>query len=59
MQEYLNSFAAQARQLTVVGIVFLVVTSIMMMKNIEAAFNRIWRVGSPARLSSFCCTGRC
>ncbi|WP_271274048.1 virulence factor BrkB family protein [Aliamphritea hakodatensis] len=54
VQEYLNSFAAQARQLTVVGIVFLVVTSIMMMKNIEAAFNRIWRVGEPRKgLSSF------
>lgn len=54
VQEYLNSFAAQARQLTVVGIVFLVITSIMMMKNIEAAFNRIWRVSEPRKgLSSF------
>lgn len=54
VQEYLNSFAAQAKQLTVVGIVILVVTSIMMMKNIEAAFNRIWRVGEPRKgLSSF------
>lgn len=54
VQEYLNSFAAQARKLTAVGAVFLFVTSILMMKNIEAAFNRIWRVSEPRKgLSSF------
>lgn len=54
VQEYLNSFASQARKLTAVGAVFLFVTSILMMKNIEAAFNRIWRVSEPRKgLSSF------
>ncbi|MEH6577843.1 MAG: YihY family inner membrane protein [Amphritea sp.] len=54
VQEYLSSFASQARKLTVVGLVFLFVTSIMMMKNIEAAFNHIWRVSEPRKgLSSF------
>lgn len=54
VQEYLNGFSAQARKLTAVGAVFLFVTSILMMKNIEAAFNRIWRVSEPRKgLSSF------
>ena len=54
VQDYLSTFAAQAQSLTVIGIVFLVITSIMMMKNIEGAFNRIWRVAEPRKgLSSF------
>ncbi|GGK69479.1 virulence factor BrkB family protein [Amphritea balenae] len=54
VQEYLSSFASQARKLTAVGLIFLFVTSIMMMKNIEAALNRIWRVSEPRKgMSSF------
>lgn len=54
VQDYLNDFSSQARKLTAVGIVLLAVTSIMMMKNIEGAFNRIWRVSEPRKgLSSF------
>lgn len=54
VQDYLATFSSQAQSLTVIGIVFLAVTSIMMMKNIEAAFNRIWRVTEPRKgLSSF------
>lgn len=54
VQDYLNDFSSQARKLTAVGIAVLAVTSIMMMKNIEAAFNRIWRVTEPRKgLSSF------
>ncbi|WP_432695451.1 virulence factor BrkB family protein [Marinobacterium sp. YM272] len=54
VQEYLQGFTSQARKLTAIGIVFLVITSIMMMKNIEAALNRIWRVSEPRRgMSSF------
>jgi len=54
VQNYLADFAGQARSLTVVGVIFLVVTSIMMMRNIESAFNRIWRVSEPRKgLSSF------
>jgi len=54
IQDYLSSFTTQARTLTGVGVALLAVTSIMMMKNIEAAFNRIWRVGKPRKgMSSF------
>ncbi|EXJ13150.1 hypothetical protein D791_00503 [Nitrincola nitratireducens] len=54
VHEYLKDFTDQARRLTAVGIVFLVITSIMMMKNIEAALNRIWRVTEPRKgVSSF------
>lgn len=41
---YLNQFAAQASRLTVIGSVFLIVTSIMLMMTIDEAFNNIWRV---------------
>ncbi|MEM5527579.1 YihY family inner membrane protein [Gammaproteobacteria bacterium AS21] len=41
---YLADFTSQARSLTAVGVIFLFVTSVMMMKNVESAFNRIWRV---------------
>lgn len=54
VQEYLSDFATQASKLTAVGLIFLFITSIMMMKNIEAAFNRIWRVSEPRKgMSSF------
>ncbi|MFN3882139.1 MAG: YihY family inner membrane protein [Nitrincola lacisaponensis] len=54
VHQYLSDFTAQARRLTAVGVVFLVITSIMMMKNIEAALNRIWRVAEPRKgVSSF------
>ncbi len=54
IQGYLQDFSSQARHLTGVGIALLAVTSIMMMKNIEAAFNRIWRVAEPRKgLASF------
>ncbi|MGB0467255.1 MAG: virulence factor BrkB family protein [Pontibacterium sp.] len=54
VQDYLSNFAGQARNLTAVGVALLAVTAIMMMKNIEAAFNRVWRVSEPRKgLSSF------
>lgn len=54
VQDYLSSFASQARKLTAVGVALLAVTAIMMIKNIEAAFNRVWRVSEPRKgLSSF------
>lgn len=43
LQEYLTDFARQARNLTGFGIAFLVITAILMLRSIEAAFNRIWR----------------
>lgn len=54
VQSYLADFASQARKLTAVGVIFLMITSIMMMRNIESAFNRIWRVTEARKgLSSF------
>jgi membrane protein len=43
IEGYLNDFSQQAKNLTGAGIVFLVVTAILMLRNIEKAFNRIWR----------------
>jgi membrane protein len=54
VQDYLSGFADQAKSLTGVGIAMLILTSIMMMKTIENAFNFIWRVKEPRKgLSSF------
>ena len=51
---YLQAFSEQARQLTWLGVLFLVVTALMMMLTIEQAFNTIWRVRQPRRgVSSF------
>lgn len=40
----LSVFTEKSSNLTVIGILFLMFTSIMMLVNIETAFNRIWRV---------------
>lgn len=54
IQDYLKDFTSQAQKLTAVGVAFLAVTSIMMMRNIEVAFNRIWRVSDQRKgMSSF------
>lgn len=42
--DYLNSFVSQARNLTWIGIIFLIITTFMMLVTIESAFNTIWRV---------------
>ncbi|WP_426416530.1 virulence factor BrkB family protein [Aestuariirhabdus sp. LZHN29] len=44
VEEYLQGFSRQARQLTAVGIAILVVTAYMMLRSIESALNAIWRV---------------
>jgi membrane protein len=43
IETYLNDFSRQAKNLTGPGIVFLVVTAVLMLRNIEKAFNHIWR----------------
>jgi len=43
IQDYLSDFSQQAKNLTGPGIVFLVVTAVLMLRNIEKAFNLIWR----------------
>lgn len=45
--EYVNEFSRQAGNLTAIGIVFLVVTSVLMLSTIEKNMNRIWRVTTP------------
>lgn len=44
ISRYLTTFSTQARQLTWVGGVFLLVSAYLMLKNIEKNFNAIWGV---------------
>src|SRR5690606_35488499 len=44
VMSYLNEFAAKASGLTTIGALFLVVTSIMLFRTIDDAFNDIWQV---------------
>jgi membrane protein len=54
IQQYLTEFSSQARNLSVVGAVILLITSYLMLTNIEQTFNNIWgTVGSRRGLSSF------
>src|SRR5690606_4955722 len=41
---YLNEFAAKASGLTAIGTLFLIVTSVMLFRPIDEAFNDIWQV---------------
>ena len=43
IQDYLSDFSRQAKNLTGFGIGFLVVTAVLMLRNIEKSFNHIWR----------------
>lgn len=43
IQDYLSDFSRQAKNLTGFGIAFLVITAVLMLRNIEKAFNQIWR----------------
>ena len=47
--DHLQSFAKQAANLTGLGIVFLVVTSILMLSTVEQTLNRIWKVQTPRK----------
>lgn len=44
VQRYLEQFSAKSGQLTAIGLVFLIVTALMLMDTIEQTFNDIWRV---------------
>ncbi|MGV6852125.1 MAG: virulence factor BrkB family protein [bacterium] len=44
VQKYMLEFVNKASRLTLTGIVFLMVTAILLMTNIERSLNRIWRV---------------
>lgn len=43
IEAYLSDFSQQAKNLTGPGIVFLVITAVLMLRNIEKSFNLIWR----------------
>lgn len=43
IQDYLDEFSRQAKNLTGFGVAFLGGTAILMLRNIEKSFNRIWR----------------
>lgn len=47
VQTYLNDFARQAGNLTAIGVLMLFVTSLLMLMNIERAFNQVWKVRQP------------
>jgi membrane protein len=49
IQERLEDFSRQARELTVAGFAFLLVTAFMMLVTMEKAFNEIWQVAEPRR----------
>ena len=54
ISNYLDDFSRQAKNLTGPGIVFLVVTAVLMLRNIEKAFNQIWRASeNRSAVSSF------
>ncbi len=44
VRDHLQQFAQQARKLTGIGILFLLVTALALMQEIESAFNSIWQV---------------
>ncbi|MES2624292.1 MAG: YihY family inner membrane protein [Pseudomonadota bacterium] len=51
---YITEFASQARNLTWVGAVMLLVTAYLMLANVEGSFNKIWAVSEQRKgLSSF------
>ena len=54
ISQYLSEFSSQARKLSAVGVVILMVTSFLMLANIEKTFNHIWATtGSRKGLSGF------
>ncbi len=49
IQEKLDDFSQQARELTIAGLALLFATAFMMLVTIEKAFNEIWQVAEPRR----------
>ncbi len=49
VQSYLQGFVQQAHNLSLIGMVFLVVTAVLMLFTIEQTLNHIWRVDNPRR----------
>ena len=54
LENYFTDFSAQARNLTWVGAAMLLITSFLMLVNVERSFNRIWEVRESRKgLNSF------
>ena len=54
IEGYLNDFSQQAKNLTGPGIAFLLITAVLMLRNVEKSFNLIWRTKEHrGALSSF------
>lgn len=49
IRSYLSTFSAQAQSLTVPGLVALLVTGYLLIKNVEQAFNHIWQQDAARR----------
>ena len=50
VQEHLEQFAGKAGQLTAVGVIFLVITSILLLATVSATLNGIWRTRQTRKL---------
>ncbi|MFY8327973.1 virulence factor BrkB family protein [Pseudoalteromonas sp. ZZD1] len=44
IKEHISSFAGNANQMTAVGVSFLAAIALLLMKNVDATLNRIWRI---------------
>jgi membrane protein len=54
IEEYISDFSRQAKNLSGFGVAVLVATAVLMLRNIEQAFNMIWRTrGNRGTVSSF------
>ncbi len=51
VENYLDTFVSNTAQLTAVGVIGLAVTAVMLLANIEGAFNIIWRVNQARPLA--------
>jgi membrane protein len=49
IRTYLSAFSSQAQSLTIPGLVALLVTGYLLIKNVEQAFNHIWRQDAARR----------
>lgn len=50
VQKYLQQFSSKSAQVTAVGLLFLILTALMLMHTVEQAFNDIWRAPKNRKL---------
>ena len=49
IQTYLQQFASQVTKLSILGVIFLIITALLVMFTIEQAMNKIWKVATSRR----------